>query len=249
MKKILIIGIIVLLVIILAFLFFFYMTKNKSMQNVQAPVQSVPQISVPVLPGSETAKVDPQNATQSIQENISKAETNSQETLDTKFQDTKNQSLPLEQFKTATSITIKPEIYSNLSQTDYSVFTCNLKTENTKGLGLITRFKPGTAASHYADLYKKINKSLVNWEPIIFSDLASLLFPGKIFSQKPAFKSTKYTTENGIANMDIRYANMKSDDGANFSIDYTVFEENVYIFNNPQCLRKALDKYEPVAEP
>ena len=88
-----------LVIILLLVAGILYMTKNKSTQNAQVPVQTVSQVSVPVLPGNETAKVDTQNASQSIQENISKAETGNQETLDTDFQDTKNQSLPLEQFK------------------------------------------------------------------------------------------------------------------------------------------------------
>ena len=94
-----------------------------------------------------------------------------------------------------------------------------------------------------------MNENLASWEGIMFSNLSSLLFPDKKISQKPAFKSTKYITENGVVSIDVRYANVKSEDGADLSIDYAVFEENIYIFNNPQCLRKALDRYEPVLEP
>lgn len=250
MRKTLIISIATLAIIFLIVLTIFYMTKNNSsQQNVQIANQVPNQISAPVLPGTEKVKVDTQNVSQSVQENISKAQSNGQETLDTNFQDTKNQSLPLEQFKAGASITIKPEIYDNLSQTDYSVFTCSQKTENNEGLGLITRFKPGSTSAYYANLYKKMDENLANWEQTLFSDLAPLLFSSKKISQKPTFKSVKYITENGAAKIDVRYANVKSDDGANLSIDYAVFEENIYIFNNPQCLRKALDKYEPVLEP
>ena len=218
------------------------------MQNIQAPTQNLSQVPAPALPGTKKAKVDTQNISQSIQENITKTQTSGQETLDMKFQDTKNQPLPLEQFKTGSGITIRPEVYDNLSQTDYSVFTCSQKTKNTGELGFITRFKSGSTAAYYDNLYKKMDENLASWEQTLFADLAPLLFPEKKISQKPVFKSAKYTTENGVANMDIRYANVKSVDGANLSIDYTVFEENIYIFNNPQCLRKALDKYEPVLE-
>lgn len=249
MKKTLVICIAIVAIILLIVAIIFYMTKNKSSQNTQIPAQTSPQISVPVLPGNETVKVDTQDISRSVQENISKAEASGKETLNTNFQDAKGESLTLEQFKTATNITIKPEIYVNLSQTDYSFFTCNQKTENVEGLGLITRFKSGSTVAYYANLYKKMDENLANWEGTVFSDLAQLLFPVKKISQKPVFKSTKYTTENGAAKINVRYANIKSDDGANLSIDYAVFEENIYIFNNPQCLRKALDKYEPVLEP
>lgn len=248
-KKTIIIGIATLAAILLVILIIFYIAKKRSSQSAQNPSQISSQTSVPVLPGSETAKVDTQNISQSVQENISKAETSNKETLDTKFQDMKNQSLPLEQFKTATNITIKPEIYDNLSQTDYSVFTCDQKTNNAEGLGFITQFKTGSTAAYYDDLYKKMDQNLANWEETMFSDIVPLLFPGKKISQRPSFKSAKYTTENGVVEINVRYANVKSDDGTNLSIDYAVFEENIYIFNNPQCLRKALDKYEPVLEP
>lgn len=165
------------------------------------------------------------------------------------FRTQKTNLSPLEQFKSAANIVIMPEIYSNLSQTDYSIFTCSQKTENAEGFGFITRFKSGATTAYYADLYKKMNENLASWEGIMFSNLSSLLFPDKKISQKPAFKSTKYITENGVVSIDVRYANVKSEDGADLSIDYAVFEENIYIFNNPQCLRKALDRYEPVLEP
>jgi len=248
-KKILLIIITFAVMVFLAVLAILYLSKKQSAQNIQSTNQISPQISVPVLPGNETVKIDTQNASQSIQENISKAETSNQATLDSKFQDTKNQSLPLEQFKTAMKIEINPDVYSNLSQTDYSVFTCNQKTEDITGLGFIAHFKSGKTAAYYADLYKKMDQNLANWEGTIFSDLEPLLFSGKKISQKPAFKSAKYTTENGIAEIDVRYANVKSVDGMDLSIDYAVYAEDVYIFNNPQCLRKTLDKYEPVAEP
>jgi len=244
-KKILITGIIVFAIICSAIFAIFYMNRKKQSQGTQAPAQ----ISLPVLPGTQTVEIDIQNISQSIQDNITKAETSNQEVLDTKFRDMKNQPLSLEQFKTGTGITIKAEIYNNLDQKDFSVFTCGDEEGVSGGLGLITRFKSGTTAAYYADLYRKMDKDLADWEEIMFSDLSPLLFPDKKISQRPVFKSTKYTTENGAAKIDVRYANIKSDDGENLSIDYAVFEENIYIFNNPQCLRKALDKYEPVLEP
>lgn len=249
MKKILIIGIAIAAVILLAVAIIFYATKNNSSQNMQTENQTPSQISAPVLPGTENAKVDTQNISQSIQENISKAKTSGEETLATKFQDAKGGALTLDQFKSGANITIKPDIYDNLNETNYSIFSCDDQKLDVKGQGLIMRFKSGTTAAYYADLYKKMDENLASWEKTIFSDLAPLLFSGKKISQNPVFKNTKYTTENGAATIDVRYANVKSDDGSNFSIDYAVYAENVFVFNDPQCLRKALDKYEPVLEP
>lgn len=248
-KKILIIGIAILVIILIIVLAIFFSAKNNSSQTAQTAIQTSNQVSAPVLPGTENAKIDTQNISQSIQENISKAGTSSQETLDTKFQDTSNQPVSLEQFKSAMNAVIKPEIYSDLDPKDYSIFSCNKKAENAEGLGLILRFKQGSTVAYYVDLYPRMNKNLANWEEKMFSDLAPVLFSGKKVSAKPIFKSAKYTTENKVANIDVRYANVKSDDGENISIDYAVFEENIFIFNNPQCLRKALDKYEPTLEP
>lgn len=248
MKKIIIIGIIILVVLLAATLIIFFINKQtgNSKQGVdQTPVQ----VSTPALPGTETAKISAQNQNESVRENILKAETSNQPTLDTKFQDAKNQPLTLEQFKAATKITIKPEIYDNLSQTDWSVFTCTKQAQGAEGKGLIMRFKPGNDSAYYANLYKKMNENLTGWESTIFSDLSPLFFSEKKFSQKPSFKVTKYITENEAKAVDVRYANVKSDDGANLSIDYAVYAEDVYIFNNPQCLRKALDKYQPALEP
>lgn len=249
MKKTLIIGTIILVIILLVVLAISYALRNKSSQSTQPENQVPNQIAAPTLPGTETAKISAQNQNESVRENILKAETSNQPTLDTKFQDAKNQPLTLEQFKAATKITIKPEIYDNLSQTDYSLFTCSGNTDGTEGSGLIMRFKPGNDSAYYANLYKKMNENLTGWESTIFSDLSPLFFSEKKFSQKPSFKVTKYITENEAKAVDVRYANVKSDDGANLSIDWAVYAEDVYIFNNPQCLRKALDKYQPALEP
>jgi hypothetical protein len=107
------------------------------------------------------------------------------------------------------------------------------------------RFKEGTTAAYYAKLYSQIEKDLQAWEPTMFDDLSSLMFQRKVINQKPIFKDSKYTTENGLADINVRFANVKSDDGENISIDCAVYAEDVYIFNSQQCLRKALDKYQP----
>lgn len=247
MKKIIIIGIIILVVLLAATLIIFFINKQTS-NSKQGVDQTPVQVSAPQLPGTETAKIDTQNLAQSVQKNIESAETSGKETLDTQFQDAASQSLTLEQFRAATKIKIPSAIYENLSQTDWSVFTCTKQAQGAEGKGLIVRFKPGNDSAYYANLYKKMNENLTGWESTIFSDLSPLFFSEKKISQTPSFRTTKYVTENEAASIDVRYANVKSDDGVNLSIDYAVYAEDVYIFNNPQCLRKALDKYQPALD-
>lgn len=237
------IGAVIVALALAIVLFFSY--KNKEVQE----TKDTPKASAPDLSGMESSEVNDQDIGQAIKEKIEKSETSGSEMADIEFKDTKNQPLTLNQFETGADVIIKPEIYGNLSQTDFSVFTCSKQLGNAEGLGLIMRFKAGSTAAYYADLYDKMNKNLISWEDTMFNDLSPLLFPGEKNISKPVFKSTEYETENGLEKLDIRYANVKSDSGKNLSIDYTVYAEDIYIFNNPQCLRKVLDKYEPVGEP
>lgn len=247
MKKILIIGIVALVILLIAISIFYVIRKNTEEAN-QAPDKAPAQVFAPVLPGTEMAKIDTQNLAQSVQKNIENAETSGKETLDTKFQDAASQSLTLEQFRAATKIKIPSAIYENLSQTDYSLFTCSSNADEAEGTGLIMRFKPGDTSAYYASIYKKMRENMAGWESTIFSDLAPLFFSEKKISQASSFKATKYVTKNEAASIDARYANVKSDDGVDLSLDYAIYAEDVYIFNNPQCLRKALDKYQPALD-
>jgi hypothetical protein len=254
MKKIIIIVGIALIIISIVILFVINRSAKKqetqSVETSAADNSAAPPV-LPQLPDTKSANINPENIGQSIKENIYQLEASNQPVSEIQFKEGQNQtpSATLQQFEASTEIKISPKVYSDLSQNEYSVFSCKGEMSSASSLGLIMLFKQGVTWEYFSNLYVQMDKNLEAWEQTMFTDLSPLLFPGKKISRKPVFKSTKYTTENGIANMDIRYANMKSDDGANLSIDYTVFEENVYIFNNPQCLRKALDKYEPVAEP
>jgi hypothetical protein len=253
-KKYIIITSLVLFVVLVA-VAVFISGKNQqdsiiSQNQEQTDNESAaPSLSPPSLPGMESVEVNSQNLSQSVQENLEKIKMGGKEAVNTKFQSTGSQPLTVEQLRAGSGIVIKPEIYKDLNQEDYSVFSCDGKNSNSAEQGLIMRFNVGETFVQAANSYNKINKNLLSWESSIFSDLSPLLFPGKKISQKPTFKETKYTTENGAAQMDVRYANVKSEDGENFSVDYAVFEENIYIFNSPQCLRKALDKNEPILEP
>jgi len=254
MKKIIIIvGIVLIIILVIIFFVISRSSKKQETQSIGASATSNSTVppELPQLPNTKSANINPENVDQSIKENISQLEASDQATTEIKFKEnqSQNQSATLQEFEASTEIKISPKVYSDLSQNEYSVFSCKGETSSASNLGLILLFKQGATWEYYSNLYVKMDENLGAWEQDMFSDLAPLLFSGKKISQNPVFKSTKYTTENGIAQMDIRYANTKSDDGANLSIDYTVFEENVYIFNNPQCLRKALDKNEPVLEP
>ena len=254
MKKKIIIASAALIILILIILLAANRTAEKqetqSVGTSTADNPTVPPV-LPQLSNTKPANIDQRNVSQSIKENISQLQASNQPASEIQFKEGQNQtpSVTLQQFEASTEMKISLEVYNDLSQSEYSVFSCKGEISSASNLGLIMLFKQGATWEYFSNLYVQMDKNLEAWERTMFTDLSPLLFPGKKISQKPVFKNAKYTTENGIAEIDVRYANVKSDDGANLSIDYAVFEENVYIFNNSQCLRKALDKYEPVAEP
>jgi hypothetical protein len=167
----------------------------------------------------------------------------------------KKGSMPtLEQFTANKHIKIYPKVYSGVRQKEYSVFSCKGQVGGNSSMGLIMRFKPAPKSSpsfsaYYANMYSQMDRALKAWEPTMFNDLSPLFFAGKKISQVPIFQSTKYTTENGAATIDVRFGKAKSDDGTELSIYYAVYAEDVYIFNDSKCLSKALDKHQPVLEP
>jgi hypothetical protein len=254
MKKIIIIvGIVLIIISIVIFFVISRPAKKQEMQNTEtsAANNTSDSTALPQLPNTKSANIDPDNVAQSIKDNISQLETTDQAFVEIQFDENQNQnqSATLHEFEASTGIKIFPDVYGGLRQNEYSIFSCKGETGSTSSLGFTMRFKQGATAAYYANLYSQMDKNLKTWESTIFNDLSPLFFSGKKLSKTPIFKSTKYTTENGAATIDVRFGNAKSDDGSDLSIYYAAYNENVYIFNDSNCLGKALDKYQPALEP
>ena len=252
MKKIVIIGVVVFTLIILVLLLLVSRSsKKQTAQNTASSSTAPSAATIPQLPNTEPANINPENVSGSIQENISKLQSTNQPASEIQFKTNQEQkpSATLDQFEASTGLKILPNVYNGLSQNEYSVFSCKSDSGNASSLGIIILLKQRTATAYYANLYSQMDKDLKSWEPTMLSDLSPLLFSGKKVSESPIFKSTKYTTENGAAIVDVRYADIKSDDDADVSLYYTLYDEDVYIFNSSKCLGEALDKYEPALEP
>ncbi|MFH1559635.1 MAG: hypothetical protein ABIC19_03925 [Patescibacteria group bacterium] len=142
---------------------------------------------------------------------------------------------------------IQPQIYDNLDQLRYSTFFCyDSPQKNAIGLKLHLNLGETTDTKEARRVFDIIQTAFQAWDQSVSKELKGVLFPDQSIDQTtpPASGKTTFTASNGFNVIDVYYVNLKSQTGQDLSIDYALLSEEIFISNDPDCLRNALNYYQ-----
>ena len=241
------IGSVIAFVVIMG-AFFFFLSLEKNANKTEPTKEEQESLKYPEFPNREYVDLN-KDLSQSYQDTFDKFKVSGKDFEEIIFKNKEDQSASLENFANSLKISIYPSVYKNLSQENYSVFFCsNFSNIPTKGIKL--SFSPSATSDFYAK-NTVIEKGMEDWQENLFYDTKNVFFPSDSLdkSTPPTFNSTSYMTENGMNEVQIKYGSITSKEGKELSLDYAILNEQVFISNNKECLRKALDYYQDSSEP
>lgn len=145
----------------------------------------------------------------------------------TNIKNTEGKSISLDEFSNATSLKISQAVHGILSTNGFDLFSCPL-VDGEKNIGIIFTLK--LLPDYKGNLYKDELAFMKNWEPTLFQDTKSILFPGKSFSaddskQTVIFKDGKY-----------RYADIYFPNNSKVSINYAILEDFIIVSDSDKCI-------------
>ncbi|PIU77744.1 MAG: hypothetical protein COS72_04470 [Candidatus Moranbacteria bacterium CG06_land_8_20_14_3_00_43_56] len=247
-KKIIIIIIAIILIVATSVLFIINKTK-KSSETVLKTNGGEAQ-NIPMLPGAQLAKSpDPSEIKNSVEQGLKDTQTNSSQISEKSYKNSAGQVISLSDFANANEVKIEAGVLQNSSQKDYTTFSCAKEKNECPAIGIMLQLRRDVDPQQYQQMFSKMNGDMKKWESTIFSDLSPLFFPGESFSREPKFNVSKYTTSNKVNTIQVRYANLIAASGKNFSIDWGFLNDNVFISNDRECLRRELDQNADAYEP
>jgi hypothetical protein len=247
LKKILIFGGIV---IVLAAISVFLVLRSAKTPEQAVSNRANERQNVPTLPENEVSQSpDLGEVKKETQSNLA-SEKNSQKEISEKvYEDKSGKIISLVDFAKANGLKIDGGVVANSSQKDFMTFSCPGKSGDQRSVGIMLQLRRDVDAEKYRLSYPDMEKNMKNWEKNMFSDLASLFFPGESFSKEPAFNVSKYITSNGVNIVEIRYANLEAVSGKQYSVDWGFLGDQVFVSNDKDCLRRELDNNADAYEP
>lgn len=247
-KKFIIISAILAIAAVSTFAFIWLRSGNQITEESQEEIFQQP----PELPRNEFSVTNAsKDGKELYQEARWKAQDSKNQNIsETYFRDKSREFLPLNRFLGDNGLKINPEISKNLDQKTYSAFFCPLLA-GEESVGLMIELVTGIDILEKVGMIDETEENLLNWEKTLFFDLKPIFYPNDTLedSAKFQFSNANYISENGLTETVIRYANTKSIEGKNLSLDYTFFNEQIFISNNKDCLRRMIDLYQDSSEP
>lgn len=245
-KTILLIFVAIVIIILAVFLVLFLNSRKPR----EIPQGGEADQSIPALPAAQIAKLpDPSEIRKSVQGEIDSVQSKEIQISEKSYKTASGQLISLDDFASANGIKIKTEVVQNSSQKDYITFFCARDTKERPAIGVMFQLRRDVSADKYKELYPKMKGDMKNWEKTIFNDLAPLFFPDESFVGESVFGEVKYTTSNKANVIQIRYANLTAVSGKQYSIDWGFLNDQVFISNDRDCLRRELDKNADAYEP
>lgn len=230
-KKILLI---ILAIVVLLVIGLYFFIQKKPSQTITAPDNAPNQQSeTPVSPSTSQSTITVPAGTSD--EDIQKAFANfaSQESAEplrwSKFNDSKNQPISLDEFANAVGINLKPQLKMILDVNDYELFACNDGGMANHGVFMNIRLLP----DYNGNLYQDEVKFMRLWENSLFQDTAKIIFPNFNFTRDQLQQSI--TFKDGA----YRYADVILPDNTSGSINYNLVDDYVIISSSKDCLEKA----------
>lgn len=237
-KKIIIIIFVIVAVAVALFLF---VSMKKSSQQTTEQENTVQ--NIPTLPEAQIAKSpNLSEIKKSAQEEINNTQNNSIQISEKSYKNNSGQLIGLDDFVAANEMKIETGVLQNASQKDYATFSCADGKNLRPAVGLMLQLRRDVDPKKYQQSYPDMEKNMRNWEKTIFQDFFPLFFPGESFSKEPVFVETKYTTSNKANIISIRFANLTAASGKQYSIDWGFLNDQIFISNDKDCLRRELDK-------
>ena len=247
-KNIIIIIVAVILLIAVALTLALIVKSRKLSETVQKN-GGVDQ-NIPSLPESQLAKSpDPSEIKNSVQQELKDTQTNASRISEKSYKNSAGQIISLDDFASANGMKFEAGALENSSQKDYRTFFCAKEKNKRPAIGIMLQLRRDVDPKQYQQMFSKMDSDMKKWESTIFSDLSPLFFPEESFSQEPKFSVSKYTTSNKANIIQIHYANLVAISGKNFSIDWGFLNDNIFISNDRDCLRRELDKNADASEP
>jgi hypothetical protein len=245
-KKYTIVAIIVFLMII-AFIFF-YLKTNVEQQTFSS--QKTEGVAVP-LPTQQTKDASNEDIKAGIaEEKINQSEETNKDYSEALLKEEGGQNISLKNYIDSKGVHMNSEVYGELEQSGFRNFNCCADKEKC-GNGIIFTVKQDGNGRDLVGRYQRFENGLKIWEASFLKDLKNLFFENAEidFASIPQFQSAKFVTENGANTIEIRYINFMDAEKNNLSINYAFFDNQLFISDDKNCMRSALNEYEDVLEP
>jgi len=151
----------------------------------------------------------------------------------TDFVGPNRKSINLNDFSQAVGLKINPGLTNLLDTSKFDLFSCPA-SDGIKNFGIALNFK--LLPDYKGDLYKDELSIMSRWEPTLFQDTKTIIFPNINFSPQQLTQKLIFT------NGQYRYAEISLPDNKKSSINYEIIDDYVVIANSPDCLKKASDE-------
>lgn len=147
-----------------------------------------------------------------------------------KLIDNQDKAVSLDKFADSIGLRIDPSVAALLDDANYSLFSCFQNEEKIYGIVLNSKAALDSPAS-----YEAMAKAMGNWEPMMFDDTKSILFP--------------YVTDSNFLSLnnniifkdeDFRYTDITLPDGSKKAINYYIVSDSIIITTSKECLYKTL---------
>lgn len=222
-------------------------TSVSSNQNANGN-NAIPPLSGNGLNNASQPAVTSEEIGQQIKNNAEAAK--NQETKISEFtvKDSNGKIVPFRNFLQSSGAKIDEPVLKLSDELEYTLFNCSAAS-SASPTGLIFEVNKDQDLKSYVSSGDPLKNNVKKWENKMFQDLSPIFFPGESFFQTPIFNETRFDTSNGINSIVIRYANLKSNSGKTFSIDWSMFYDQIFISSNKDCLRQLLNKHQDQLEP
>lgn len=252
-KNIIILAVISLPLIVISLKIIF--SKNTSSTNTSIPPSSNENINntLPQATGNGSNNISqqavtPEDINRQIKSNIESAKNQKSKISEFTAKDSTGKIVLFRTFLQSSGLKIDEPVLQLSDKLEYALFNCSSDPSASEA-GLIFEVNKDQDLKSYVNSVDPLTENVKKWENKIFQDLSPLFFPGESFPQSPSFNETKFEMSNGLNSSTIRFANLKSDSGKTFSVDWSMFDGKIFISNNKECLRKLLNAHQDQLEP
>jgi len=255
MKKKNIFIIIAMILVVTVVVLYFVLSKKTVLPNDSASLNSntnvgsaVPQLSTGTSDEVAQGAILPQDIENQIKGNIESAKNTESKVSEVTAKNSSGKNISFQSFLQSSGLKMDESVLRLSDQAAYKVFNCSVDSSNASA-GLIFEVNKSQDLKSYLGSVDLLTGNVKKWESKMFQDLSPLFFPGEFFSQVPNFNEVRFDTSNGINSVVIRFANSKSESGKTFSIDWSIFNNQIFISNDKDCLRKILNEHQDKLEP
>lgn len=240
--------IIVIIVFILLFLFLWFGIKRPQETLINNNLEinkTLINNEINVAPSTISAEDDKKIVQDLLSDSLKITKNENKDVSEVIFKDKEDIYIPLGKTEEALNIAIDPTIKKNLNQEYYSLFTCS-KLQKDPVIGMKFELTTQANVKDAININDQAPKDLSLWEESIIYDMKNLLYPNESLKNiEPLhFYPTGYTSQNGLTYTTIRFADFVDENGERLSINYTFFNEQIFISNDRECLKKMIDLYQ-----